>query len=103
MPLSLGPVVKTETNQTMDPCAFDKLFTKSVPHILEKIFFSLDYHSFKISKEVSNTWKKVLASEAFKRMGKSVFHRNIRRELFHALKDGDADKVSREAIQQIFF
>ena len=28
--------------------AFDTLFTKSVPHIIEKIFFTLDYNSFKI-------------------------------------------------------
>ena len=28
-------------------CAFDKLFTKSVPHILEKIFLFLDFESFK--------------------------------------------------------
>ena len=80
-------------------CAFDKLFTKSVPHVLERIFFSLDYASFKNCLEVSSIWNELLTSQPFLRMGKSVFRRDIRRELFHALKDGDADKVSREAIQ----
>ena len=28
-------------------CAFDKLFARSVPHILEEIFLSLDYESLK--------------------------------------------------------
>ena len=36
---------------------FDKLFVMNVPHILEKIFLSLDYESFKKCHDVSNTWK----------------------------------------------
>ena len=47
------------------PCAFDTLFTKHVPHILEKIFLSLDYESFKSCCQASNAWKKVLTSESF--------------------------------------
>ena len=46
-------------------CAFDTLFTKNVPHILERIFFSLDYESFKICVKVCNTWHGLLTSESF--------------------------------------
>ena len=74
-------------------CAFDKLFTKSVPHILEKIFFSLDYKSFMICMEVSNSWNELLTSESFKRMGKSVFHDDIQRDLYQASEDGHLKKV----------
>ena len=61
----------------MDTCAFDKLFAKSVPHILEKIFFSLDYESYKECLEVSDTWNKLLLSEPYLKIGKSVFRDEI--------------------------
>ena len=35
-----------EPGQAMSSCAFNMLFTKNVPHILEKIFLSVDYESF---------------------------------------------------------
>ena len=35
-------------------CAFDTLFAINIPHIFEKIFFSLDYKSYKKCFEVSN-------------------------------------------------
>ena len=75
------------------PCAFDTLFTKSVPHILEKIFFSLDYESFKICKEVSITWNKLLTSESFKRLGKSIYQEEIERGLHQASWNGNFKEV----------
>ena len=59
---------------TMDPCAFDKLFTKSVPHILEKIFFSLDFKSFNTCMDVSKTWRDLLTSDSYLAKGRLVFH-----------------------------
>ena len=41
------------------------LFTRSVPHILEKIFFSLDYESFMRCSEVNKTWNDLLTSEPY--------------------------------------
>ena len=58
-------------------CAFDMLFTKNVPHILEKIFLSLDYKSFKKCLKVNNTWYELLRSESFKKKARSVFRKNI--------------------------
>ena len=59
--LPLLPIL-TAIGEDMDSCAFDKLFTNSVPHILEKVFFSLDYNSFKSCLEVSRTWNEQLTS-----------------------------------------
>ena len=76
-----------------DPCAFDALFTKSVPHILEKIFFSLDYESFKTCMEVSNPWKELLTSESFKKMGASLFRKCAERELLQASNFEDSKEA----------
>ena len=65
---------------------FDILFAKNVPHILEKIFLSLDYQSFKRCQEVNNTWKQSLTSETIKNKAKTVFHEEISKELLNACK-----------------
>ena len=46
---------------------FNLLLSKSVPHILEKIFFSLDYKSFNACREVCSTWKELLASDKYQK------------------------------------
>ena len=81
------------TSETSEQCAFDKLFAINVPHILEKIFFFLDYKSYKICKEVSNSWNELLTSESFKKMGTSVFHEDIEGELHQSSKIGHLRKV----------
>ena len=77
----------------MDLSPFDSLFSKNVPHILEKIFLSLDYESYKKCLQVSKDWKEQLTSELFQRKGKSVFNE----ELF--LDEGKLIKASRDGIQ----
>ena len=64
------------------PCGFDSLFTKNVPHIIERIFFSIDYRSYKNCSEVSNTWKSLLTSEEYKRKARSLFADNILKDEF---------------------
>ena len=61
-------------------CSFDMLFSKNVPGILEKIYFSLDYKSYKNCLEVSNEWKGLLTSERYKTKWKSVFKEGIRED-----------------------
>ena len=51
--------VLMEENKTS---AFDLLFQRSVPHILEKIFLSLDYKTFKACHKVCAAWGETLAS-----------------------------------------
>ena len=82
----------------MESCAFDILFTKSVPHILEKIFLSLDYESLKECCEVSKAWNKLFMSESFKRKAKSVFCKEIAEDqitVFWAVANSNADEIKR--------
>ena len=79
-------------------CNFDILFSKNVPHILETIFLSLDYESYKNCTEVSNEWKVLLSSERYKSKGKSLFKREIKKDeitLMSAANMGDIYGVRR--------
>ena len=76
--------------------AFDKLFSKNVPHITERIFLSLDYESYKNCLEVSEYWKKHLISELYQRNGKYVFKDEIATDqlkLWMAAKEGNVGDV----------
>ena len=87
-----------ETGSASDSCAFNMLLTKSVPHILEMIFLSLDYESFKKCLEVSVTWQKILTSESFQVMGKLVFHDETPKDelkLLESIKQGNVKEVKR--------
>ena len=70
-------------------CGFDKLFGRNVPHILEKIFFNLDYTSFKQCMVVSSAWHELLKSDSYKRLGKVTFNEDIGRNLYHAFLKGN--------------
>ena len=81
-----------------DHCAFNILFSKNVPHILEKIFFNLDYESFKNCLLVNKTWSQLLTTERYQKMAKSSFHYEISRDnerLFYASERGNANEVRR--------
>ena len=84
----------------MDSCAFNILTTKSVPHILEMIFFSLDYESFKNCMVVSKTWRNILTNEQFQWRGKSVFGDEIEKDLFNSSRYGKLKEV--ESILSMF-
>ena len=65
----------------VNDCAFNKLFTKKVPHILQKIFFSLDYKSFKRCEKVCVSWQALLTSESFGTKVNVTFRREIIKEI----------------------
>ena len=73
----------------MDSSAIDTLFAKSVPHIFEKIFFSMDYKSLQNCTQVSKSWDELLTSESFKTLGKSAFLEDIVRDLHEASNNGN--------------
>ena len=82
----------------MDSSAFNTLFSKNVPHLLEKIFFSLDYKSYKTCLEVSKVWNDLLTSDSFQMKGKSVFRTEILKdgnELHDIARKGNTDKVQK--------
>ena len=74
-PLGIGEIFQVDT-----------LISISVPHILERIFFSLDYVSYLKCAVVSTKWNKLLSSERFQRLKKDVFREDIEKELMHALR-----------------
>ena len=67
-------------------CAFDKLLMKNFPHILEMIFFSLDYRSFSNCKKVSNAWTEVLKSVSFQKEANSFYEEE---------RDNNEEKLTR--------
>ena len=85
----------------MEPVRFGKIFNIeklmkiSVPHILEKIYFSLDYSSFKTCLAVSTDWNELLSSERFQKLRKGVFGKEIETELGQALKMYNMEKIHR--------
>ena len=81
----------------MGTCEFDRLFAIRVLHIHEKIFFSLDYNSFKNCQEVSKSWYNLLTSESSQRWHRSVFREAIQGELETAIRN-DQKEVVREMI-----
>ena len=90
-------------------CAFDALFTRCVPHILENIFFSLDYKSFKTCKEVNTAWKELLSSEQYQKKSREIFHQEMLIEkeedemkLLNASKAGNAEEVRRLLSKHVY-
>ena len=80
------------------PCAFDKLFAKNVPHIMDKIFFSLDFVSFKVSSEVSKSWNTLLKSESIQRKAKLIYTEDMslyEGKLIQFSGEGNAKEVRR--------
>ena len=80
------------------PNVVDALLSKNVPHILEKIFFSLDYKSFKTCFEVNRSWKGLLKSEDFQTKSKDVFKHEIwqdEKKFLNASREGDVETVKR--------
>ena len=76
-----------------DPCNFDTLFSKNVPHILENIFFSVGYASYKICLEVNSEWKELLTSERYITKGKTVFKEEIMKDEEKLSKAARADNT----------
>ena len=88
--------------ETVRPCKFDTIFSKSVPHILENIFLSLDYEGYKTCLEVSIGWRELLTSESYQEKARSVFHDEIAHgelKLWNAAQEG---KVAEVRIMSLF-
>ena len=74
------------------PCDFDILLSKNVPHIVETIFFSLDYESFKMCMEVNKNWNKLLMAESFLKQFEEEIS-NDGEKLWHAAQKGNKVEV----------
>ena len=72
------------------------LFDRAVPHILEKIFFCLDYESYKKCHEVNSSWRELLTSALYLKKAKEVFKEEIwkdedYKDVIKVLRDAGAD------------
>ena len=88
-----------------DPRGFEKLLTKNVSHIHEKILLYLDYDTFKNCQGVCKAWDDLLTSEAFVKKAKPKYYYEERRkkwknkpvrenfELTRMCEFGNTDKV----------
>ena len=93
-----GDLATKETIEATGSCYIEMLFTKNVPHILEKIFLSMDFDSFNECLRVNNAWNELLNSESFQKKARSVFQKEIPEyecKLWIASKDGRAGEVRR--------
>ena len=79
----------------MGQCDFNTLFALNVHHILEEIFFYLDYASYRTCMEVSKVWCELLTSKSFLRLGITHFGKEIGKELWWAVKKNNVIKVRR--------
>ena len=52
--------------------SFDPLFSKNVPHILEKIFSALDYDSFLACHSVCKVWNNLLSLESYRQISEKL-------------------------------
>ena len=68
---TVGPQLDTSRGN------FVTLFSKDFPHIVEKIFFSLDYESYKNCMKVNSEWADLLTSERYETKAKVVFRVKI--------------------------
>ena len=88
-----------ELQQDLDSSAFNMLFTTSVPHVLETIFLSLDYESFKECLKVSKVWNQLLTSVAYQLKAQLKFQKEIRRDqcylIIQAAGGGNISNVRR--------
>ena len=76
---------------------FDALLSRNVPHILENIFFSLDYKSFKTCMQVNKTWRELLSTASYqKRLYEILIEKQVNEaELFRASKEGSVEDVKK--------
>ena len=76
---------------------FSPLFNRSVPHILERIFSSLDYDSLTECQKVCKTWHELLSSDSYKRMTRGLLIEKKKNEekLCLASKRGATEEVGR--------
>ena len=85
-----------EGQESVGTCCFNELQNTNAPHLIEKIFFLLEYDSFKTCMEVNGLWSKLLKSKSYQKRARSVFKRGIfkdHEELQRATYQGNTDEV----------
>ena len=86
-----------DAGKTEASSGFEILFSRNVPHILEKIYFSLDYKSYLACFKVSKTWNQLLSSDFFqKKFRKLLIEKEDNDKKLHEMsEEGNIDEVKR--------
>ena len=69
-----------EKRDGVSASAFEMLFTTNVPHVLEMIFFSLDYESYKKCLKVCIKWRELLITKSFQTRVNLLFCNEVSKE-----------------------
>ena len=97
--MSFGYCVKTvmAEEERARHSGFDLIFRGSFPHILEAVFFSLDYVSFKTCPHVCKEWNRLFSSKSFKKFEHSTLKeiRQKENDLLDCSIRGKSEMVSR--------
>ena len=91
-----GKVTSLDTADSEVTSAFDTMFRKHhVPHLLEKIFFSLDYDSFMACHKVNKDWNKLLSSDRYQRESEKMHFekKNNEKKLCYHSANGNVEEV----------
>ena len=91
-----------ETNKiTHTLSTFGAKSERDVPHILEKIFFSMDYTSLETCMNVSKTWRKLLMTTPYQRRFLELWKELLtekpvnEKKLYDASEKGDIEMVKK--------
>ena len=86
-----------------DTCEFDRLFSRNIPHVLEKIFFSLDLASFKNCRKVSSSWNELFMTESYCAKGSQLTleMKQNQMKLLEAIDKGRFEEHSEESTQEV--
>ena len=86
-----------EVVKTSPEGSFNTLLTRNVPHLLENIFFSLDYKSFKACMEVNKTWRALLSTPSYQEEMEKMLREKMKNEeeLYEASQRGNVEEVRR--------
>ena len=71
--------------------SFDPLFSKNVPHILEKIFSALDYDSFLACHSVCKVWNNLLSLESYRQISEKLLKEKQENKRAAALMEEGGD------------
>ena len=81
--------VAKQPKNKINNCFFDSLLQRNVPHIIEMIFLTLDYDSFKECLDVNATWRNQISSAFLRRNGELLCYKGIFEDERKLLKAAD--------------
>ena len=84
-----------DVDKCINPSAFDKVFSRNLPHILEKIFLSLDYRSFTNCLDVCRSWNELFLSDSFKNKATLLFREEMEDKIWNAAWRGNTEEARR--------